>query len=49
MASKDIEDLASVVVRSQVCELVRMLQLCVVTICKSLINPIVNPDPVSSH
>jgi hypothetical protein len=48
-ASKNIEDMASVVVRSRVRELPRVLYLFVVTIFKRPINPIINPNPVSSQ
>jgi hypothetical protein len=33
----------------RVCELAIVLQLIVVTICKLLINPIINQNPVYSH
>jgi hypothetical protein len=37
------------VVNYRVCELAKRLSLIVVTICKSPINPITNPNPVSSR
>jgi hypothetical protein len=36
------------VVRSRVCELVRTLELFVVTSCKSSLNQIINPNPFYS-
>jgi hypothetical protein len=47
--SKDVEDLASAIVNCKMCELVKLLQLPVVTSYKSPINQIINPNPVSSH
>jgi hypothetical protein len=44
-ASEDIEDLASVILRSRVRELVRALYLLVVIIYGIQINPITNPNP----
>jgi hypothetical protein len=37
------------VVDCRVCELAVALELIVVTLCKSLINPITNPNPIFSH
>jgi hypothetical protein len=49
MASDDIEDLTSVVVRSSVHKSLRALLLPVVTIYKCLVNPILYPNPMSNH
>jgi hypothetical protein len=49
MASENIEDLVCAVAISRVRALVRALQLLVVTIHKCSINPITNPNSVSSH
>jgi hypothetical protein len=45
--SEYTEELASVVVYCKVCELARQLCLLVVTICKSEIIPVTNPNLVS--
>jgi hypothetical protein len=37
------------VVICRVCKLVRLLELLVVTSYKCSVNPIINPNPVSSH
>jgi hypothetical protein len=47
--SEDIEDLACVILRSNVCELMIALQLFVVTCFKSAVNPISNPNPICSQ
>jgi hypothetical protein len=43
------EDLVCSVVISSMCELVRVLQLLVLTIYKCSVNPITNPNHMSSH
>jgi hypothetical protein len=43
------EDLVLAVVVCRVFRLVKMLQLFVVTSYKPSVNPIIDPDPVSSH
>jgi hypothetical protein len=45
----DWEDLVCAAVNCGVCESVIVLWLLVVMICKCLINPITNPNPVYSH
>jgi hypothetical protein len=45
----DWEDLVSAVVNCSVCELVTVLHLLVVTICKWSVNPITNPNPIYSN
>jgi hypothetical protein len=43
------EDLVRALVNCRVGELARVLYLFVITICKCSVNPIINPNPVSSH
>jgi hypothetical protein len=45
----DWEELVCPIVICEVCRTVRAKSLLVVTICKSSINPITNPNPVYSH
>jgi hypothetical protein len=49
--SEDTEDLATIVVRSRICELKRALRFFVVTSFRSPVNPIRSPDPclVTKH
>jgi hypothetical protein len=46
---EDIEDIVHVTVTCKEFELVIVLQLTVVTICETKMNPVTNPNPVSSH
>jgi hypothetical protein len=45
----DWEDSVHAVVNCRVCELAIALELLVVRICKTEINPITNPNPVTNH
>jgi hypothetical protein len=47
--TQQTENTYCVAVNFRVCELVTVLQLPVVTFCKSSINPIPNSNPVYSH
>jgi hypothetical protein len=47
--TEDWEDLVCAVVKCRVCELMIVLLLLVVTICKYSVNPITYPNPVYIH
>jgi hypothetical protein len=49
MTGEAIEELVLVVVNCGVCELMTALQSPAIMCCKSPINSITNPNPVSSH